>query len=48
MSKRSRRPGSNAEPDSIIVKGAREHNLDVDYLEIPKKEFVVIGLDPFP
>jgi len=38
MPKRSRQP----EPDTIIVKGAREHNLDVDYLEIPKKELVVI------
>jgi len=31
-----------AEPDAILVKGAREHNLDVDQLEIPKKRFVVI------
>ncbi|HUH03377.1 MAG TPA: excinuclease ABC subunit UvrA [Kofleriaceae bacterium] len=30
------------EPDQIIVKGAREHNLDVDYLELPKRELVVI------
>jgi excinuclease ABC subunit A len=37
-SSRSSRP----EPDSIIIKGAREHNLDVDYLEIPKRRLVVI------
>jgi excinuclease ABC subunit A len=29
------------EPDFIVVKGAREHNLDIDYLEIPKKQLVV-------
>src|SRR6476469_1292563 len=30
-----------AEPEAIIVKGAREHNLHIDYLEIPKKKLVV-------
>ena len=30
------------EPDSIIVEGAREHNLHVDHLEIPKHQLVVI------
>ena len=30
------------EPDSIVVKGAREHNLHVDYLEIPKRSLVVV------
>src|SRR5215831_9710601 len=30
-----------AEPDSIVVKGAREHNLAIEYLEIPKKRLVV-------
>jgi excinuclease ABC subunit A len=30
------------EPDSIIVEGAREHNLVVDYLELPKHQLVVI------
>src|SRR5262245_28596732 len=29
------------EPESIVVKGAREHNLAIDYLEIPKKKLVV-------
>jgi excinuclease ABC subunit A len=29
------------EPDAIIVKGAREHNLDIDYLEVPKHQLVV-------
>src|SRR5688572_11060418 len=29
------------EPESIVVKGAREHNLDIDCLEIPKKKLVV-------
>ncbi len=31
-----------AEPDRIIVEGAREHNLVVDYLELPKHQLVVI------
>jgi excinuclease ABC subunit A len=38
-------PGPSAaqrEPDSIIVEGAREHNLQVDYLELPKHQLVVI------
>src|SRR6478735_4204892 len=30
-----------AEPEAIIVKGAREHNLHIDYLEIPKRQLVV-------
>jgi excinuclease ABC subunit A len=30
-----------AEPDAIVVKGAREHNLQIDYLEIPKRKLVV-------
>ena len=34
------RPGR--EPDFIVVKGAREHNLAVDYLEIPKRQLVVV------
>src|SRR6516165_3949256 len=29
------------EPEHILVKGAREHNLAIDYLEIPKKRLVV-------
>ncbi len=29
------------EPDHIVVKGAREHNLNIDYLEVPKKQLVV-------
>src|SRR5438132_2164842 len=29
------------ESDVIVVKGAREHNLDIAYLEIPKKQLVV-------
>ena len=38
-------PGSNdpaREPDQIIVEGAREHNLQVDRLELPKHRLVVI------
>ena len=31
-----------AEPDAIIIEGAREHNLQVDHLEIPKHRLVVI------
>ncbi len=39
----SRTPGLRAaEPDAIVVEGAREHNLQVDYLEIPKHRLVVI------
>ena len=34
-----RRPAD--EPDFIIVKGAREHNLDIDELRIPKRSLVV-------
>src|SRR5262249_8418478 len=30
-----------AEPEYIVVKGAREHNLSIEYLEIPKKQLVV-------
>src|SRR5258707_7816889 len=30
-----------SEPDTISVRGAREHNLHVDQLEIPKKKLVV-------
>jgi len=35
-------PQPGREPDFIIVKGAREHNLAVDYLEIPKRQLVVV------
>jgi len=37
-----RTPKRRPEPDTIIVKGAREHNLQVDYLEMPKRQLVVI------
>ena len=29
------------EPDFIVVKGAREHNLRIDHLEVPKRKLVV-------
>src|SRR3954466_1816102 len=32
---------SRREPDAIEVRGAREHNLDVPFLTIPKRSFVV-------
>jgi excinuclease ABC subunit A len=32
---------SAAEPDFIAVKGAREHNLQIDTLEVPKRQLVV-------
>jgi excinuclease ABC subunit A len=35
-------PPVHREPDSIIVEGAREHNLLVDRLELPKHRLVVI------
>src|SRR6476646_968538 len=41
---RSLGPGRNdpkREPDMIIVEGAREHNLQVDHLELPKHKLVV-------
>jgi len=45
MARRSLGPGRNdpqREPDSIVVEGAREHNLLVDHLELPKHRLVVI------
>ncbi len=36
----SRAPKAAAEPDFIVVEQARQHNLDVDYLEIPKRQLV--------
>jgi excinuclease ABC subunit A len=34
-------PEPVSESEHIVVKGAREHNLAIDYLEIPKKQLVV-------
>ena len=42
MGGKSRSSGSGREPEHIVVKGAREHNLQVDYLEIPKRQLVVV------
>ncbi len=42
MSRRRSRASASPEPDTIVVKGAREHNLDVDYLEIPKRQLVCV------
>ncbi|MBA3391122.1 MAG: excinuclease ABC subunit UvrA [Deltaproteobacteria bacterium] len=45
MGRSSLGPGRDTpkgEPDKIVVEGAREHNLDVDYLELPKHRLVVI------
>jgi excinuclease ABC subunit A len=46
--KHGRRPNPNgrpsrqaSEPDHVVVVGARQHNLDIDWLEIPKRELVV-------
>jgi excinuclease ABC subunit A len=42
---RSLGPGRNdpqREPDKIVIEGAREHNLQVDHLELPKHRLVVI------
>jgi excinuclease ABC subunit A len=36
------RKGLELELDAIVVKGAREHNLDIDFLEIPKRKLVVL------
>ena len=35
-----RRPQAE-EPDSITIRGAREHNLQIDRAEVPKKQLVV-------
>ncbi|HUS62999.1 MAG TPA: excinuclease ABC subunit UvrA, partial [Kofleriaceae bacterium] len=35
-------PRVGREPDFILIKGAREHNLAVDLLEIPKRQLVVV------
>src|SRR5688500_13479776 len=45
MSSRALGPGRHEpqrEPDKIVVEGAREHNLQVDHLELPKHRLVVI------
>src|SRR5678816_3685603 len=47
MSSRALGPGVDPkhpkrEPDAIVVEGAREHNLVVDRLELPKHRLVVI------
>jgi excinuclease ABC subunit A len=45
MGKSSLGPGRfepQREPDTIVVEGAREHNLQVDRLELPKHRLVVI------
>src|ERR1043165_5086851 len=45
MSRSALGPGRNdpkREPDNIVVEGAREHNLVVDRLELPKHRLVVI------
>src|SRR5258708_12209865 len=36
-----KRTSEALESDVIVVKGAREHNLDIPYLEIPKHKLVV-------
>jgi excinuclease ABC subunit A len=45
MARSSLGPGRNdpkREPDTIVIEGAREHNLVVDHLELPKHRLVVI------
>src|SRR6476620_1199636 len=45
MARSSLGPGRHApksEPDTIVIEGAREHNLIVDHLELPKHRLVVI------
>ena len=41
-SRSRRRPKAAAEPDFIEVLGARQHNLRIDRLEIPKRQMVVL------
>jgi excinuclease ABC subunit A len=42
MSSSRKRSSSATMPDAIVIKGAREHNLDVPHLEIPKHSLVVV------
>ena len=45
MARSSLGPGRNdpqREPDKIVIEGAREHNLHVDHLELPKHRLVVL------
>src|SRR5262249_56982224 len=35
------KPKQAEEPEFIVIKGAREHNLAIDHLEVPKKSLVV-------
>src|SRR5881628_2361594 len=37
----TRRIEAAQEPEAIVVRGAREHNLQIDLLEVPKKQLVV-------
>ena len=41
-SRRAGKPRAAAEPDHIEVLGARQHNLRIDRLEIPKRQMVVL------
>ncbi|MCC6998269.1 MAG: excinuclease ABC subunit UvrA [Deltaproteobacteria bacterium] len=40
-SSRGPRLAAAVEPEAIVVRGAREHNLQIDLLEVPKKKLVV-------
>jgi len=42
MVSRAKPNGAGAlEPNHLVIKGAREHNLDIDHLKLPKRRFIV-------
>ncbi len=42
MTSRSKSKGANGlEPNHLVIKGAREHNLNIDHLKLPKRRFIV-------
>ncbi len=42
MASRSKSNGANAlEPNHLVIKGAREHNLQIEHLKLPKRRFIV-------
>jgi len=42
MASHEKSNGTNAlEPNHLVIKGAREHNLNIDHLKLPKRRFIV-------
>ena len=42
MKEKSHLPSPRVEPEVIVIQGAREHNLDVEFLELPKRKLLVL------